>query len=170
MFNKKIIFKILGSLLYIEGFFMMICMVMSIAMHDDDSMAFLISMLLTILSGTAMRHYGMNAENRLSRRDAYLVVTFSWILFSLYGTLPFLISGYLNSFTNAFFENMSVHHSPAAFAGRRLHTRFCSRGHRAYPHQASPAPLNKRQMDMERILHADRRMHGLIHVLWHELV
>ena len=42
MFNKKIIFKILGSLLYIEGFFMMICMVMSIAMHDDDSMAFLI--------------------------------------------------------------------------------------------------------------------------------
>lgn len=107
MFNKKIIFKILGSLLYIEGFFMMICMIMSIAMHGDDSMAFLISMLLTILSGTAMRYYGMNAENSLSRRDAYLVVTISWILFSLYGTLPFLISGYLNSFTNAFFENMS---------------------------------------------------------------
>ncbi|MGI6222231.1 MAG: TrkH family potassium uptake protein [Prevotella sp.] len=107
MINKKIIFKILGSLLFIEGVLMLGCLVMSICLHGDDSLAFLISLLVTILSGIGMRYYGMNADNTLSRRDAYLVVTLSWILFSLFGTLPFLISGYLTSFTDAFFENMS---------------------------------------------------------------
>ena len=43
----------------------------------------------------------------MSRRDAYLVVTLSWIIFSFFGTLPFIISGYIPSFTDAYFETMS---------------------------------------------------------------
>lgn len=107
MINKKIIFKILGSLLFIESSLLLACLVMAVCMHGDDTLAFLVSLLVTILSGIVLRYCGMNAENTLSRRDAYLVVTLSWLLFSLFGTLPFLISGYMTSFTDAFFENMS---------------------------------------------------------------
>ena len=43
----------------------------------------------------------------MSRRDAYLVVSLAWIVFSFFGTFPFLISGYIHSFTDAYFETMS---------------------------------------------------------------
>lgn len=50
---------------------------------------------------------GRNANNNLSRRDAYLLVTLTWIVFSLFGMIPFLIGGYIESVTDAFFETMS---------------------------------------------------------------
>ena len=50
---------------------------------------------------------GRNADNLLGRRDAYFVVTVSWIFFTLFGTLPFMLSGGIKSFTDAFFEAMS---------------------------------------------------------------
>lgn len=107
MINKKLISKILGSLLFIEGFLLLCCYLMSLYTHGDDSLAFLISVGVTYLAGILMRLYGMDAENTLSRRDAYLVVTLSWTMFSLFGTLPLMLSGYVPSFTDAYFETMS---------------------------------------------------------------
>ena len=43
----------------------------------------------------------------MRRRDAYLVVTLSWIIFSLFGTFPFIISGYIPNFTDAYCETLS---------------------------------------------------------------
>jgi trk system potassium uptake protein TrkH len=43
----------------------------------------------------------------INNRDTFLVVTLSWILFSLLGSLPYLISGTIPSFINAFFESSS---------------------------------------------------------------
>lgn len=43
----------------------------------------------------------------LNSRDGYVVVTGGWILFSLFGTLPFLLTGSISSFTDAFFETIS---------------------------------------------------------------
>ena len=51
--------------------------------------------------------YGRGAENRLSRRDGYCIVTLSWVFFTLFGMLPFYLSGSIDSLTNAFFETMS---------------------------------------------------------------
>ena len=46
-------------------------------------------------------------EGTMTRRDGYIVVAISWVLFSIFGSLPFYISGYISSFTDAFFETMS---------------------------------------------------------------
>jgi trk system potassium uptake protein TrkH len=51
--------------------------------------------------------FGREAENSLSRRDAYVVVTATWLVFSLFGMLPFLIHGSLSNLAEAFFETMS---------------------------------------------------------------
>jgi trk system potassium uptake protein TrkH len=42
-----------------------------------------------------------------TRRDGYIMVTVSWLLFALFGMLPFYIQGHIPSVTNAFFEAMS---------------------------------------------------------------
>ena len=47
MVNFRIISKIIGSLLFIEAFFMSWCAIMAIVFHEDDQVAFLMSMLVT---------------------------------------------------------------------------------------------------------------------------
>ena len=59
-------------------------------------------MTLMIL-GKSARHN----EGSMTRRDGYIVVAVSWVLFSIFGSLPYFISGYIPSFTDAFFETMS---------------------------------------------------------------
>jgi len=48
-----------------------------------------------------------NEKENLHRREGYFVVTVSWILFSLIGALPFYLSHYIPSYTDAFFETIS---------------------------------------------------------------
>ncbi len=107
MINKQIIYKIIGSLLFIEAALMILCLLVSIYYQEDDIMSFLISIISTFLLAFILRFMGRNADNSMSKRDAYLVVTLSWAIFSAMGTLPFLCGGYINNFTDAYFETMS---------------------------------------------------------------
>ena len=107
MVNFRIISKIIGSLLFIEAFFMSWCAIIAFYYHEDDMMAFLLSMLLTFGSGFFFLYLGREADNALSRHDAYIVVTAAWVIFSFFGMFPFLLHGSINNFTDAFFETMS---------------------------------------------------------------
>ncbi len=83
------------------------CIAMSFYYGEDDSLAFIVSLILTVLMAIALKYLGREAENSMGRRDAYLLVTLTWIIFSVFGALPFIISGYITNYTNAFFETMS---------------------------------------------------------------
>ena len=107
MVNFRIIYKIIGSLLFLEAFFMGWCLVIGFIHHEDDVLAFLVSMLLTFGCGFLSLYLGRDAENALSRRDAYVVVTAAWVIFSFFGMFPFLIHGTILNFTDAYFETMS---------------------------------------------------------------
>lgn len=107
MLNFKIIWKIIGQLLHLESIFMLSCVMVSLYYKEDDIMAFLISMILTISAGLVCRYFGRNAENKLSRRDAYFVVTATWVVFSFFGMLPFVTGGYITNIADAYFETMS---------------------------------------------------------------
>lgn len=107
MINLKVIYKIIGSLLFIEAALMSVCLIMAMAYGEDDMYAFLYAVGITAACGTVLRYMGRNSGNMLSRRDAYLVVSLAWVLFSLFGTLPFVTGGYIKSFTDAYFETMS---------------------------------------------------------------
>ena len=93
MVNFRIISKIIGSLLLIEALFMSLCALVAFSYHEDDLMAFLISLLTTFGSGFTFMYMGRNADNSLNRRDAYLLVTAAWVVFSIFGMFPFLIHG-----------------------------------------------------------------------------
>ena len=107
MINLKIIYKIIGQLLYIEAFLMAVCVAMAFAYGETDSMGFLFSTIITVGAALIFRYLGLNANNSLGRRDAYLLVTLVWVVFSFFGALPFYITGYLPHFTDAYFETMS---------------------------------------------------------------
>lgn len=107
MINLKVIYKIIVSLLFIEAALMSVCLIMAMAYGEDDMYAFLYAVGITAACGAVLRYMGRNSGNMLSRRDAYLVVSLAWVLFSLFGTLPFVTGGYIKSFTDAYFETMS---------------------------------------------------------------
>ena len=107
MFNKRLIFKILGTLLWVEAAFMSLCLILAICYMESDITAFAITIGITSLAGLILRLLGRNATSALSRRDAYLLVTVVWIAFAAFGMLPFLIGGYIHHVTDAFFETMS---------------------------------------------------------------
>ena len=107
MINWKMISKIMGFLLFIEAGFLSLCTALSIFYKEPDIAAFILSTLLTIAVGIPLSYAGKDAERKLSRKDGYVVVTFAWIIFSIFGMLPYYISGYIPNLTNAFFETMS---------------------------------------------------------------
>ena len=107
MFNKLLICKILGTLLWIEAAFMSLGLILAICHMESDIMAFAVTVGVALLVGTALRLLGRHATNTLGRRDAYLLVTIVWIAFAAFGMLPFLIGGYIDHVTDAFFETMS---------------------------------------------------------------
>ena len=107
MLNLKLIYKIIGTLLFIEVPMMLWCLGMSFYYGEDDSLAFIVSIILTVLGGVFFKYIGRDAGNSLGRRDSYLLVTATWIIFSFFGAFPFMISGYITNFTDAFFETIS---------------------------------------------------------------
>lgn len=107
MINWRIISKIIGSLLCLEAFFMLWCLLMSFVFEEDDVLAFMMSSAITFGCGSLFLFFGRTAENALLRRDAYVVVAAIWVVFSVFGMLPFVIHGSLNNLSEAFFETMS---------------------------------------------------------------
>ena len=107
MFNFRIVFQTLGLLLVIEGIFMWLCIPVSMLYNDHELIPLGLAGLISIASGGTMYLVNFRTVKSLSSRDGFLIVTIGWILFSLFGTLPFIISGAIPSFTDAFFETMS---------------------------------------------------------------
>ena len=62
---------------------------------------------ITLLTGLTLRFITKGFEKKIKKREGYLVVTLGWVTMSLSGTLPYILSGAIPSFTDAFFETMS---------------------------------------------------------------
>lgn len=105
--NFKLVYKIMGSLLFLEAMFMLLCFVIAMYYGGDDVPAFMLSILITLVVGFCLRFIGRNANNAMGRRESFLVVTLAWAMFGLFGALPFILGGYITDFTNAYFESIS---------------------------------------------------------------
>ncbi|MGL5317372.1 MAG: potassium transporter TrkG, partial [Bacteroidales bacterium] len=106
-FNWKFVIFIIGILLIIESAFLLISTIVALYYGDHDVRAFIISLLLTLATGGLSLWTCHNHDKDLHRREGYFIVAFSWIALSLFGMLPFILSGSIPSVTNAFFETMS---------------------------------------------------------------
>ena len=75
--------------------------------HEPAAASFLYSAIITILTGIIVFTPLRNEERTYGNKEGYIIVTGTWLLYSLFGTLPFLLSGSIDSFSDAFFESMS---------------------------------------------------------------
>ena len=107
MINLKIIYKILGTLLILEVLLLLLCLGVGILSGETDWGTFGIPAFVAALAAFVFKMLGRKAENRMGRRDGYLIVSLTWIIFSFIGMFPFLLGGYETRVAAAFFESMS---------------------------------------------------------------
>lgn len=105
--NVGLIIRIIGFLLIVEGVFMLTALPFTYLYCGPGCLAIPISAAITIAFGAWGWLSNRKASKQVGKREGYIIVTFSWIFISLFGSLPFIISGEIPSFTDAFFETMS---------------------------------------------------------------
>ncbi len=97
----------MGILLLFNGAFMIISAVVSWYYDDGALKGILFAGILAISIGSLLQFATKGFEKVIKKREGYLVVTLGWIVMSLSGALPYIFTGSIPSFTNAFFETMS---------------------------------------------------------------
>ena len=105
--NYKMLRYITGQLLIAEGILMIIPLVTSLFYGEFGMLhAFLIPMAALFLLGFLLSF--KKPENKTLRaQDGFVVVGLSWIIMSAFGCLPFIISGLIPNFIDAYFETVS---------------------------------------------------------------
>ena len=98
---------IIGKLLIAEGALMIIPLVTSLIYGEFGMLhAFLIPMAALFLLGFLLS-FKKPANNTLRAQDGFVAVGLSWIIMSAFGCLPFVISGLIPNFVDAYFETVS---------------------------------------------------------------
>ena len=102
--NKKLIFKILGIILGIEGVSLLIPFVIALVCRENTAV-FGVTALLCLAVGLPLSRLH-TAKSRLQNRDGYVAVALGWIVLSAFGALPYALSGCCG-YVDALFETVS---------------------------------------------------------------
>ena len=105
--NFRMLVRILWWILGIEGDFMLFPAATSAFYGESDYLPFLIVACLALFSGAVMARRSKPRFEHLGRRDGYLLTASVWVVFSVFGMLPFIFSSAQASVSDAFFEAMS---------------------------------------------------------------
>ena len=90
--NAKLIAYVIGILLWVEGGMLLICMGVSLLYREDSYKYFLYAAGINLITGGGLTAYGKGAKTWMTRRDGYCIVTLTWLMFTILGMLPFLMS------------------------------------------------------------------------------
>ncbi len=99
--------NVVGVLLLIIGCMMFTGIPFSLYYESQDAAHLFFSGGITILAGILLWLYKYKSGNRVNKREGYLIVVCGWLSMVAFSTLPYLISGVIDNFTDAFFEVMS---------------------------------------------------------------
>ena len=104
--NIKAIIYVLGWVFNIEGLFMLFPFIVSLIYRETQGMAFLAVATVCIVIGMLL--IANKPKNMtIYAKEGFVTVAFSWIIFSIFGCLPFIFNGDIPNFTDALFETVS---------------------------------------------------------------
>lgn len=106
--NWKVIVSFWGSLLIINGIFMLFAIIPGIFLDNDYGWkALLVSGSASAFVGALMHFYARGYDKNIGKRDGFLIVALGWVFLTLSGCLPYIVSGTIPDFSGAIFETIS---------------------------------------------------------------
>ena len=104
--NIRLITRTVGYILWVEGGFLLLPLLVSLGYGDGCWEAFLSAALLCGILG-ALAYLVPVKRGRMQGRDAYAAVALAWVALTLTGAFPYLLSDTIPSFVDALFETAS---------------------------------------------------------------
>ena len=106
--NHPLVLRIEGQLLLIEGLFMLTVLPVTYLHRGLYAFSMPFSALITLLTGFILLIATRNhKDEKTTSRDGVYVVCISWLVLSLFGAMPYLLSKSVPNFTDGFFEALS---------------------------------------------------------------
>lgn len=97
----------MGALLMLFSLLMLPGVAFSLYYQSTDLFALGISALISFLFGFGLYSTFSKQDQNIRKREGYLIVSMSWLFMSIFGMLPYLISGAVSSIPDAIFETVS---------------------------------------------------------------
>ena len=106
--NRKMVFSTLGKLTLSEAVLMLFPLIVALIYGEIKVAAsFLVSIGIALIVGTVL-HTVFKTENKvIYAKEGFIIVAFGWIIMSIIGAVPFVLSGDIPSYTDALFETIS---------------------------------------------------------------
>lgn len=108
--NKNLIItglRVIGLLLILEAGFMSLSLIPALYYKGGDFLPLLISTLITLGAGLVCRIKKEEKELNIDKRLGVTIVAVIWLLIGFFGSLPYLIGGYIPNIADAVFETIS---------------------------------------------------------------
>lgn len=105
--NYRMLTQVMGLLVMIESIFMIVPCVISYCYGESDYRIFLAIFLITLASGTCLHRYARPTHRNMGKREGYLLTASVWVVFSIFGMLPFIFTPAPYNVAEAFTEAMS---------------------------------------------------------------
>lgn len=105
--NFRIISHLMGLLFVVNGGFMLLSTLVSWIYQDGVALQIFTASAVAMILGGIIMFISRNHRKEIQKKEGYIIVSFGWIFMALAGTLPYLFTGAIPGFTNAFFETMS---------------------------------------------------------------
>ena len=104
--NYKIVLHTLGWVLNFEAVCMLLPLVCAVICQEPSAMVFAACIAVCLLAGIllTLRH---PKNKSIYAKEGFVIVALSWIVMSIFGCLPFILSGAIPRFADAFFETVS---------------------------------------------------------------
>ena len=104
--NYKIIFYNIGRILLVEAALLILPAIVSIIYADGVLASYAVTIAALAITGL-LTTKKKPADRSIYAKEGYVIVALTWILMSLFGALPFYLSGGIPNFVDAFFETVS---------------------------------------------------------------
>lgn len=104
--NYGVVIYMLGWLLDFEGIFLMLPCLVGAVYREEDAVFFAVSALICLVTGFVITRFKPKNKSMYAR-EGFIIVALSWFLLSIFGALPFVMSGAIPSYIDALFETAS---------------------------------------------------------------
>ncbi len=106
--NWPVIINLSGAIVLIVSLFMIFPIIISVLNGGSDLKSLIYSLVTMVFSGGILYLVTFKKKTEeLRHRDGFVVVSLSWALVALFGSLPYMFEGTFASFTDAYFESMA---------------------------------------------------------------
>ena len=105
--NYKIVVFLMGILLLFNGGLMLFSALTSYIYSDGVTFELTLSAFIVLSMGALMMLFGRQHNKKIQKREGYLIVSLGWLLMTITGMLPFIMTNSIVDISSTFFETMS---------------------------------------------------------------